>query len=213
MGIKTKTIKMSEECKNRTIGQILTEGSMKTKVKYQVTPLSLLESLETIIPPPSQKLKGVMLSESNEWGTPQWLYDQLNKEFNFTLDAAASITNHKCDKYFTIEDNGLEQDWSNDIVYLNPPYGREVGLWIKKTFNEAVRGATVVCLIAARTDTRFWHDYCMNAAEIRFIKGRLKFTQEGKKNAPAPFPSAVVVFRPYITKLQVSALHQPHHKK
>ena len=133
-------------------------------------------------------------SKTNEWGTPQDLFDELNKEFSFTLDPCATRENAKCDKYYTEEDNGLIQDWSNDIVFMNPPYGREIPKWIEKAFYESERGSIVVCLVPARTDTRYWWDYIFPYAEIRFIKGRVKFIQKGK-SAPAPFPSAIVIFR------------------
>lgn len=130
-------------------------------------------------------------SKSNEWATPQDFFDELNKEFNFTLDVSATDENAKCQKYFTIKDNGLVQDWANETVWLNPPYGREIGKWIEKAFEESQKGATVVCLIPARTDTKYFHEYCFKG-EVRFIRGRLKF---GDAKANAPFPSAVVVFR------------------
>lgn len=132
-------------------------------------------------------------SKSNEWYTPQYLFDELNEEFNFTLDPCATHENAKCDKYFTIEENGLMQDWHNDVVFMNPPYGREIKHWIKKAYEESLKGATVVCLIPARTDTTYWHEYIFNKAhDIRFLKGRLKFG--GGKNS-APFPSAIVVYK------------------
>jgi site-specific DNA-methyltransferase (adenine-specific) len=143
-------------------------------------------------------------SMSNEWETPDVFYNKLNDEFNFTLDPCSSINNHKCEKYYTIEDNGLEKNWSNEIVFMNPPYGREIGAWIKKAYEEYTNnGVTVVCLIPARTDTIYWHQYIFNVAtEIRFLKGRLKFELNGApivsgngKSSPAPFPSAVIVYK------------------
>ena len=131
-------------------------------------------------------------SKSNEWATPQYLFDELDREFNFTLDPCATDENTKCDKYYTIEDDGLKQDWSNDIVFMNPPYGRGIKHWIQKAYEEYDKGATVVCLIPARTDTTYWHEYIFNkATDIRFLKGRVKF---GDSKNSAPFPSAVVVF-------------------
>lgn len=115
-------------------------------------------------------------SKSNEWYTPQYLFDELNEKYQFTLDPCASHENAKCDKYFTIEDDGLTKDWSKDIVFMNPPYGRNIKHWIKKAYEESVKGATVVCLIPARTDTTYWHDYIFNNAyNIKFLKGRIKF--------------------------------------
>ena len=132
-------------------------------------------------------------SKTNEWSTPQDFFDELDKEFNFTLDPCATSENAKCTKYFTVEDDGLKQDWSNDIVFMNPPYGRDIKYWIKKAYEESLNGATVVCLIPSRTDTAYWHNYIFGKADdIRFIKGRLKFG--GSKN-PAPFPSAIIVFK------------------
>lgn len=129
------------------------------------------------------------MSKTDNWSTPQDVYDKLNEQFHFTLDPCADDTNHKCDKYFTSVDDGLLQDWSNDIVFMNPPYGRAIGNWIKKALES---NTTVVCLIPARTDTRWWHDYIIDNAEVRFIKGRLKF---GNSKNSAPFPSAIVIFR------------------
>ena len=132
-------------------------------------------------------------SKSNEWATPQNLFDELNDEFNFTLDPCATDENAKCSKYFTIEDDGLNKDWSNDVVFMNPPYGREIKKWIKKAYEESLNGATVVCLIPARTDTTYWHDFIFGKAnDIRFLKGRLKF---GNSKNSAPFPSAIVVYQ------------------
>lgn len=129
-------------------------------------------------------------SKTDLWSTPQDFYDTLHEEFNFTLDPCATHDNHKTDKYFTIDDDGLAQDWSDDVVFMNPPYGRVIGDWVKKASESET---TVVCLVPARTDTKWWHDYVIDTAdEIRFIKGRLKFG--GQKNS-APFPSAVVVYR------------------
>lgn len=132
-------------------------------------------------------------SKSNEWTTPQHLFDELNQEFNFTLDPCATEENAKCSKHFTIEDDGLSKDWSNDVVFMNLPYGREIKKWIKKTYEESLNGATVVCLIPARTDTMYWHDFIFDKADdIRFLKGRLKF---GNGKNSAPFPSAIVVYK------------------
>jgi phage N-6-adenine-methyltransferase len=129
-------------------------------------------------------------SESNEWGTPQELYDELNKEYGFTLDPCATSENAKCNKYYTKEDDGLSKDWSREIVFMNPPYGREISKWVKKA--SETKSAVVVCLIPSRTDTKYWHNYIFpKAHKIMFIKGRLKFS--GHKNS-APFPSAIVVF-------------------
>ena len=129
-------------------------------------------------------------SKDMTWETPQWLFDKLNEEFHFTLDVCALPETAKCENYFTPKIDGLKQEWSG-ICWMNPPYGREVGIWLKKAYEESLKGATVVCLIPSRTDTKYWHDYCMKANEIRFIKGRLKF---GNSTNSAPFPSAIIVF-------------------
>lgn len=134
--------------------------------------------------------------ETDVWATPQWLFDALNKEFGFTLDPCSDGTNAKCPKFYTPHENGLLRDWGTETVFMNPPYS-EVDEWMRKAYGAALEGATVVCLIPARTDTKWWHDYVMKA-EIRFIKGRLKF---GDAENSAPFPSAIIVFRPREFKL------------
>lgn len=130
-------------------------------------------------------------SATVEWATPWDVFNPLNGEFGFTLDVCALPENAKCARYFTPDDDGLAQDWTGDVCWMNPPYGRAIGDWMGKAYREWHKGATVVCLVPARTDTRWWHDYAVKG-EIRFIKGRVKFG--GHKN-PAPFPSAIVVFR------------------
>jgi phage N-6-adenine-methyltransferase len=131
-----------------------------------------------------------------EWGTPQDFFDELNEEFGFTLDVAASADNAKCARHFTEADDGLAQDWSADVCWMNPPYGRVIGDWMRKAYESSLAGATVVCLVPARTDTGWWWDYATKG-EVRFIRGRLRFTG-GSKNNPlshnAPFPVAVIVF-------------------
>ena len=130
--------------------------------------------------------------DSDEWETPAELFEILNDEFHFTLDACATDDNHKVDKYFTKMDDGLKQDWSGYRVFCNPPYS-EIGKWVKKAYYEGLKAGTLVCLlIPARTDTRWFHDYILHRSEIRFIKGRLRFSGS-KWNAP--FPSMVVIFR------------------
>lgn len=132
------------------------------------------------------------MSRSNEWSTPGPLFYQLDSIHDFTLDPCCTEHNHLCDKFFTEEDNGLVQDWSEDRVFMNPPYGREIGKWIKKAYEESLKGALVVCLIPSRTDTSYWHDFVMKG-EITFIRGRVKF---GGSKGNAPFPSAIVIFKP-----------------
>lgn len=130
-------------------------------------------------------------SATDLWATPQSFFDSLNEEFGFELDVCATPDNAKCKKFFTKDDDGLAQSWIG-VCWMNPPYGREIGAWMKKAHESAVvGGATVVCLVPARTDTRWWHDYAIKH-EIRFIKGRLTF---GNAQNSAPFPSAVVVMK------------------
>ena len=137
--------------------------------------------------------KTVMFSSAtDQWSTPQYLFDILNDEFNFTLDPCADDSNHKCETYFTKESNGLMQSWKGHSVFCNPPYGKAIKDWVEKCYNESRdKDTTVVMLIPARTDTSYFHEFIYGKAEIRFIRGRLKFGDS--KNA-APFPSMVVVF-------------------
>ena len=134
---------------------------------------------------------GLMSSLTDEWATPQALFDELNAEFGFELDVCADDWNHKCERYFTKETDGLAQEWTG-TCWMNPPYGREIGKWMKKAVESAEAGATVVCLVPARTDTAWWHDYAAKGT-VRFIRGRLKF---GDGQNSAPFPSALVVLKP-----------------
>lgn len=134
---------------------------------------------------------GLFTSLTPEWSTPQWLFDELHREFRFTLDVCATKLNAKCHAF--LDDWGLQVSWRSETCWMNPPYGRAIGRWIAKAWAAAQDGATVVCLLPSRTDTAWWHDYVMKACEIRFIKGRLHFS--GAKWS-APFPSAIVVFRP-----------------
>lgn len=140
--------------------------------------------------------KALLSSKNLDWCTPQQFFDELNKEFCFELDAAATDKAAKCRKYFTPETDGLNNSWdANGAVFCNPPYGREIGKWVKKAHEESQKGTTIVLLIPARTDTSYFHDYIYGKAEIRFIRGRLKFTDEdGRVYDPAPFPSMVVVY-------------------
>ncbi len=144
-------------------------------------------------------MKTMFSSKSNEWETPQHFYNKLNEKHGFTLDPCATPSTAKCNKYFTSEDDGLKQDWGGEVVFMNPPYGRQIKDWIKKAYQESRKSnTTVVCLIPARTDTKYWHEYCMKAHEVNFVKGRLKF---GDSKNSAPFPSAVVVFKPEHTAI------------
>lgn len=136
----------------------------------------------------------VMFSSKTEtWATPQDLFDKLNLQYRFTLDAAASEDNAKLKRFFTKEDDGLSKSWQGERVFVNPPYARGItGLWVKKCFEEYWLGDCFICaLLPARTDTKWFHEYCLigSGARIEFIKGRLKFG--GAKNG-APFPSILV---------------------
>jgi len=128
-------------------------------------------------------------AKSSEWGTPQWLFDELDEEYGFTLDVCASEQNAKCERYNTIQQPKL-WTWTNETCWMNPPYGVALNEWMLRASTEP--SCTVVALVPSRTDTRWWHEYVMQRAyEIRFVKGRLKF--EGAKDA-APFPSAVITY-------------------
>lgn len=124
--------------------------------------------------------------------TPPDLFAVLDQEFGFETDVCALPHNTKCTNYFTPEVNGLTQEWTG-ICFMNPPYGREMGVWLRKGLESARRGATVVCVIPSRTDCLWWHEYVMRASEVRFLRGRVIF---GGSENPAPFPTAIVVFRP-----------------
>lgn len=129
-------------------------------------------------------------AQTVEWSTPQYLFDQLDSEFHFTVDVAANIYNAKTPRYYDESLNGLAQNWDGETVWCNPPYGRAIADWVRKA---ALSKATTVMLIPSRTDTKWFHDYIYGRAEIRFIKGRLKF---GGQKDSAPFPNMIVVFRP-----------------
>lgn len=131
-------------------------------------------------------------SKSDEWATPQGVFDRLDAEFHFNLDPCATSDNHKCPRYYTAADDGLKKNWGGCRVFCNPPYS-QIGAWVEKAYRETRTDDTiVVLLIPARTDTRYFHDFIYNRAEVRFIKGRLKFNDS--KNC-APFPSMLVIFR------------------
>ena len=129
-------------------------------------------------------------SKTDNWATPLDFFFFFNKEFCFNLDPCADDENHKCEKYFTKIENGLLKDWTGHRVFCNPPYGREIVQWVKKASVES-ENALVVMLLPARVDTKWFHEYIYNKAEIRFVKGRLKF---GDSKNSAPFPSMIVIF-------------------
>lgn len=152
-------------------------------------------------------------SDKDYWSTPIEFFNKLNDEFNFNLDPCCFPETAKCDKYFTKHDNGLEQNWEGHNVFCNPPYGKEIGAWVKKCFKESKKDNTlVVMLIPSRTDTTYFHKYIYkHAKEIRFIKGRLKFgdfRNPDMKLAPAPFPSMVVVFKNTKSKLMIKKIRK-----
>lgn len=132
----------------------------------------------------------LLSSATDEWSTPQELFDTIAEAVHPTLDVCATAENHKCEKYFTREQDGLKQDWGGEIIWCNPPYGKNIGAWVERC---AKHKGLAVMLLPARTDTRWWQDHINDNpnAIVRFIRGRLKFG--GAKN-PAPFPSAIVIF-------------------
>lgn len=155
---------------------------------------------------PGENLSGalavVAMSRADDWETPNDLFARLNHEFAFTLDVAATFENAKCPCFFSPGDDGLAKDWGGNVCWMNPPYGSAIARWMRKAFESSLRGATVVCLVPARTDTAWWHDYAMRAHERRFLRGRVRFLRNGvaigdrsKGGATSPFPSAIVVFR------------------
>jgi phage N-6-adenine-methyltransferase len=130
-------------------------------------------------------------STNQEWETPDSIYLPLDNEFHFTLDVAASDINTKCPKYFSEDNDGLSASWWKEVCWMNPPYN-QVGKWIKKAYEEyQSHGATVVCLVQSRTNTNWWHDYCMKG-EVRFVRGRPKF--KGCVHG-LPQPLAIVIFK------------------
>jgi phage N-6-adenine-methyltransferase len=140
--------------------------------------------------------QAMFTSKTDLWATPRGFFDRLNSVFRFDLDVCALPENAKCERFFTPADDGLAQNWRGNC-WMNPPYGRTIGAWVEKAYRSAKEnGATVVCLLPARVDTRWWHDFCAHG-EVHFVKGRLKF---GAATDSAPFPSAVVVFRPTVAE-------------
>lgn len=131
-------------------------------------------------------------SKTDKWATPQWLFDALNEIHHFDVDVCADESNAKCAKYYDELKNGLAQDWQG-VCWMNPPYGRTIGQWVRKACESAMteKCSKVVCLLPARTDTKWFHDYCLPFGKIEFLNGRLKF---GEAKHSAPFPSMIVVF-------------------
>lgn len=138
------------------------------------------------------KFETLFSSKGIEWETPIELFNQLDNEFHFTLDPCCNKENAKCSKFYTIEDNGLSKSWDNEVVFVNPPYGKTIKEWVRKS--SETKGI-VVMLLPARTDTKYFHDYIYHKAEIRFIKGRLKFGGKQNGSGSAPFPSMICIFK------------------
>jgi site-specific DNA-methyltransferase (adenine-specific) len=150
----------------------------------------------------NENTKKILFShKSDEWSTPQNFFNKLDKIYKFTLDPAATKKNHKCKKYYTIENDGLIQDWSGNICFLNPPYS-QVNLWIQKAYEESLKPYTkIICLVPARTSNKWFYQYGLKADELIFIKGRLCFEFDDKpvldkkgRKMSAPFPSIILVF-------------------
>ena len=145
------------------------------------------------------KLAGVMTSNHSEWATPLKLFNELNNEFHFTIDFCATKDNAKCNRFYDKKQNALLQFPKNEIIFCNPPYGREISAFVKKCF-ELSENNIIVMLIPSRTDTKYWHDYIEKKSEVRFIKGRVKFEgfngkNEFIKNKPSTFPSAIIIWK------------------
>lgn len=139
---------------------------------------------------------GVYTSNSPEWGTPHSLFGFLHSKHQFTLDVCALPHNAKCPKFFDPAANGLIQDWGGQVCWMNPPYGKEIGLWVAKAAQESQKPSTkIVALLPARTDTKWFHDHVLPFAQIEFLKGRLKFTLPGQTLGPAPFPSLIAIYQ------------------
>jgi phage N-6-adenine-methyltransferase len=144
-------------------------------------------------------------SLSDLWGTPPELFRLLDEVYDFQLDAASTKQNRLCKNHFTRDDDGLAQDWSGfRRIWLNPPYGRTIGAWMQKAYEESQKGCLVVCLVPARVDTRWWHDWVQNKAQVTFIKGRLRFIRysdgSDARGGGAPFPSALVIYEPNLSR-------------
>ena len=137
--------------------------------------------------------ESIFMSKKMDWETPNKLFDKLNHEFSFDIDVCATEENKKCNKYFSVDDDGLSKQWSG-ICWMNPPYGREIKQWVRNAYQETIvqeNADKVVCLVPVRSDTKWWHEFIMNAKEIRFLNKRLSF--EGSNNK-APFAACIVVF-------------------
>jgi len=159
--------------------------------------------------------KQVFTSNSEDWYTPSWIYNLLNKRYNFTLDPCATKESAKTTKYFTKQTDGLKQDWSGNVVFVNPPYGKVIYDWVKKCYEESLKpDTTVIMLIPAHTDTKYFHDYIFKyAKEISFIKSRLKFEtpqSDGttKAGVGTTFPSVVIRFQNNKERLKINTIEK-----
>ena len=152
-----------------------------------------LDGLPKVEGSKSKLTSGLFTSRTEEWETPSYVFLSLNKEFSFQVDVCATSENAKCSVYFDKSVDGLKREWSPFRCWMNPPYGRNISAWMKKAFEESQRGALVVCLIPSRTDTKWWHQWVMRSAEIRFVSGRISF---GNSKQSAPFPSCIVIYYP-----------------
>lgn len=141
-------------------------------------------------------------SKNNKWCTPRDFFNEINLKYNFNLDPCCTKKSNLCKNYFTVEEDGLKQSWKGFRAFVNPPYGREIGKWVQKCYEEnIINNVFSVMLIPSRTDTKWFHNFILGKAEIIFIKGRLKFIdldytgkEEDRKISPAPFPSMLVIF-------------------
>lgn len=181
--------------------------SLRPTTKLMHSPIDTGGGIETVAERPAQRLLHAApgsvanvhwSSATNEWETPQEFFDRMNAVHRFTLDPCCTHGNAKCRRHYTMSENGLAHSWQNERVWMNPPYGREIGIWMKKAFDESRGSAFVACLVPARTDTAWWHEYAAKG-EVTFIRGRLKF---GRSKNSAPFPSAIVIFKPQNDKGQ-----------
>lgn len=156
-------------------------------------------------------------SKSDLWGTPPEVFRLLNEVYDFQLDAASTDENYLCPHHFTSDCDGLAQDWARHRrVWLNPPYGRTISQWMRKAYEESRKGCLVVCLVPARVDTKWWHDWVLNKAKVTFFKGRLRFIRYSNNHASrsggAPFPSALVIYEPDLSQ-RTDYSHLPVERK
>lgn len=138
----------------------------------------------------NQTFRTLFTSRSEEYSTPSEFFGKLDEEFHFTLDPCASYSNHKCSEWFSKAEDGLNRSWARHRVFMNPPYGRKIHLWMKKAYEESLAGTLVVALVHARTDTVWFHEWVYGKAELRFVRGRLHFSGMTR----APFPSMLAIY-------------------